>query len=178
MKTLLVIDMQVGLFSDAPRFDARGVIERINALIAVTRQAQGHVVFVQHDGPPDDALAVGTPGWAILPGLDRCDTDPVIHKHSCDAFRNTALTPLLKELGARELVIAGCCTDFCVDTTVRVAASSDYAVIVAADAHTTADRPHLEAARIITHHNWMWENCIVDNNPIRVLPTAAILGMP
>ena len=38
------------------------------------------------------------------------------------------------------LLVTGCATDFCVDTTVRVAASRDYEIVVVADGHTTADR--------------------------------------
>ena len=57
----------------------------------------------------------------------------------------------------------GSATDFCVDTTVRAAASRDYEVALIADGHTTRDRPHLEAAAIIQHHNWMWELAIETN---------------
>jgi nicotinamidase-related amidase len=54
----------------------------------------------------------------------------------------------------------GYATDFCVDTTVRSAASRDYGVIVVSDCHTTKDRPVLDAERIKAHHEWMWENLI------------------
>jgi len=49
---LLVIDMQVGLFTGAPRHDADGVVGRINALGRVVRQSGGLVIFIQHDGVP------------------------------------------------------------------------------------------------------------------------------
>jgi nicotinamidase-related amidase len=72
--------------------------------------------------------------------------------------------------------VTGCATDFCVDTTVRAAASRDYEVVVVADGHTTRDRPHLDAASIIEHHNWMWENLILPRSQVRVVPTEELLG--
>jgi hypothetical protein len=29
-----------------------------------------------------------------------------------------------------------------------------------ADGHTTADRPHVNAASLIRHHNWLWPELI------------------
>ena len=54
MKTLLVIDMQVGSFdADPPQHDAEGTVDRINRLAAAIRTFGGSVVFVQHDGGPE-----------------------------------------------------------------------------------------------------------------------------
>ena len=44
MIVLLVIDMQAGLFAQAPRNDADGLVDRINALGRVVRQAGGLVI--------------------------------------------------------------------------------------------------------------------------------------
>ncbi len=159
---LLVVDMQKGLFSEeTPRYDTDGVIQRINQLIEKFRQTKQSVIFIQHDGPKGDALEPDTRGWEILDALDRLPTDLVIRKQACDAFLDTSLLEAIGDLKEHQLIITGCATDFCVDTTVRSAASKGLAVIVAADAHTTADRPHLDAKTIITHHNWSWENLIL-----------------
>lgn len=56
----------------------------------------------------------------------------------------------------KELVITGCATDFCVDATVKSALTNDYNLTIIADAHTTADRPHVSAEKLIAHHNWLW----------------------
>lgn len=40
----------------------------------------------------------------------------------------------------------------------RAALSLGFDVIALSDAHTTGDRPHLSAERIIEHHNWVWAN--------------------
>jgi nicotinamidase-related amidase len=49
--------------------------------------------------------------------------------------------------------VAGYASEFCVDTSVRRAAALGYPVTVAADAHTTHDKPHADAAFIRAHHN-------------------------
>lgn len=172
---LLVVDMQKGLFDTAPRHDAQGVICRINRLIALFRKRQDQVIFIQHDGPKGDALEPQTPGWEILDDLDRQPEDPVVRKKSCDAFLNTRLMELIDSLGQDQVLVTGCATDFCVDTTIRSAAGRGLGVMVARDAHTTADRPHLTAEAIITHHNWSWENLILEHGQIRVENTEAII---
>lgn len=64
MTALLVIDMQVGLFTeDTPRHDAEGVVRRINALGKAVRLGGGLVIFVQDghttaDRPHIDAVSV------------------------------------------------------------------------------------------------------------------------
>ena len=177
MNTLLVIDMQMGVFGpDTPRHDTEGVVDRINTLARAVRDRRGLVIFVQHDGPPGDAFEPGTPGWQILPALERRDSDVVVHKRACDAFYETDLSEVLDGSSARPLIVTGCATDFCVDTTVRAAASRDYEVVVVEDGHTTADRPHVDAVSLIRHHNWLWRNLIHPRRPIRVLPTDRVVA--
>ncbi len=173
---LLIIDMQLGLFSDeTPRFDANGVVDRINRLSKAIRQQGGNVIFIQHDGPEGDGLEPGTPGWAILPGLDRIESDPVIRKKACDSFYETELRNLLDKHNSREIITTGCATDFCVDTTIRSAASNGFDVVVASDCHTTADRPHLDAQTIIQHHNFVWENFIHPKSKVRVVSSDELI---
>jgi nicotinamidase-related amidase len=172
VRALLTIDMQVGCFAgEPPRRDAAGTLGRINALAAAIRP-RGRVVHVQH--ADDGDFAPGSPGWAFVPGLDRAAGDPVVAKAACDAFLETRLADELD--GVDELVITGCATDFCVDTTVRAAAARGYQVIVPTDAHTTRDRPYLDAATIIAHHHAMWSDLLLPRGRrIRLASTAAIL---
>jgi nicotinamidase-related amidase len=176
MIALLVIDMQVGLFEgDAPRHDADGVVRRINAVAAAVRAMGGIVIFVQHDDPPGGILEPGSDGWKLLPTLVRTDRDLLVRKRACDSFYESALPGLLERHSVKRLIVTGCATDFCVDTTVRAAASRDYEIVVVADGHTTKDRPHLDAPSIIRHHNWMWENLILPHSQVKVLPAARIV---
>jgi nicotinamidase-related amidase len=78
--------------------------------------------------------------------LDREPGDPVVRKTACDAFYISGLADLLAQYRANALILTGCATDFCVDTTVRSAAVRNFDIYVASDGHTTADRLHLDAS--------------------------------
>ena len=168
----LVVDMQVGVFAN-PRHDRAGVVERINALTAAVRGHGGRVVFIRHTDAAD-GLAEGSDAWQLLPELVLSAEDSCVEKSACDAFLNTSLASVLGEKPLDALILAGCASDFCVDTTVRTAAALGYPVRIASDAHTTADRPHLDAESIIRHHNYVWENLIVPGNPVRLASTAEL----
>lgn len=172
---LLVIDMQVGCFTgEPPRFEVDTTIAHINALARAVR-SNGTVVFVQHTDLAE-GLAQGSDAWQLLDSLDRSPHDPVVEKTACDAFLETGLDSLLKDRGVTELIIVGCATDFCVDTTVRSAAAHGYKVSVASDAHTTRDRPHLAASKIIEHHNFMWAELLLPRHArVRVTCTEQLL---
>ena len=172
---LIVIDMQQGSFTAAsPRYDAEGLVQRLNPLAAGVRAGGGTVVFMQHDGPPGDPHHPDAPGWHFLTDLDVRDGDAVVHKASCDSFLHTGLDELLKARAIDRLVVTGCATDYCVDTTIRSALARGYRTIVPSDGHTTADRPHLTALKIIEHHNAIWADFLAPRGPAEVLPCSAI----
>jgi len=150
---LLVIDVQHALFAPVPRpADADAVISCINVLSARARAQGAPVVFIQHE-TAGGALTHGTPGWQLAAGLEAAPDDLRLRKTTPDSFLRTPLQAWLDERGIRHLVICGYATEFCVDTTVRRAAALGYAVSLAADAHTTHDKPHADAGRIVAHHN-------------------------
>lgn len=175
MIALLVVDMQIGCFSGSPpRFDADGTVARINQLARCVRK-QGPVIFIQHTDPRE-GLAKGCLAWRVLDNLDRAPEDTAVEKTACDAFLNTELESILERNSVTELIITGCATDFCVDTTIRSACSHGFAVTVPNDAHTTRDRPHLDAQKIIEHHNYMWENLLLPGTAkVRMLPTSQLI---
>jgi nicotinamidase-related amidase len=108
--------MQTGLFEGhPPRHDADGVVQRINAVARAVRATGGIVIFIQHDDPRDGILEPETEGWKILPALERTGQSPVIHKRACDSFYETELQDLLEQHSAKQLIVTGCATDFCVD---------------------------------------------------------------
>jgi nicotinamidase-related amidase len=152
-KALLVIDVQRGLFDPEPRpFEADEVVQRINALAERARAAGAPVVFIQHETPTDE-LPHGSERWALEQGLVVKDGDARLRKTTPDSFLRTELGELLASWGTEEVVVCGYATDFCVDSTTRGAVSRGFPVTLAADAHTTHDKPYASAALIRTHHN-------------------------
>jgi nicotinamidase-related amidase len=79
--------------------------------------------------------------------------DVVFTKRYPSCFRNTELQHELNQRGIKQLVIAGMKTEFCVDTTCRVAPDLGFRTVLISDAHTTMDNEHLFASDIISHHN-------------------------
>ncbi len=173
MKALLVIDMQKSLFAAGNRYDADGTISRINLLIEKAREKKLPLIFIRHNSDEDD-LSINSKGWQILDELDFRASDITIEKTCCDAFCTTDLAERLNDAHVDELILTGCCTDFCIDSTVRQASSMGYKVIVASDAHTTADKPYLDAKTIIKHHNFVWSE-LYSPHLIEVIPTEMIL---
>jgi nicotinamidase-related amidase len=149
---LLVIDVQKGLFEPTP-FDADRVISRINRLAARARKSDVPVIFVQHETAPGGGLDHGSSGWELLESAQVEAGDHFTRKTTPDAFLKTRLEELLKKLEVTHLVACGYATEFCVDTTTRRAAGLGYHVTLAADAHTTHDKPHAEGKTIRAHHN-------------------------
>ena len=174
MDALIVVDMQVGLLNGEPKHDLRGVIERINRLAARVRDRSGVVIFVQHCSGAEDDFVPGTPGWALLPELDRAAADIVIRKPLNDPFVGTDLAARLKEIAPERVFVTGWATDLCVDATVRSAVSNHYNVVVVTDGHTLNDRPHLDAAGVIRHHHWVWGNLITQQS-VRLARTDELL---
>lgn len=177
MKALVIIDFQSavarpdGAEPPAWRLDAtRGMLVRARAL---ARASGAAVIFVRHDHEdPNSMWAPGQPGHAFFPDLAPEGEDMVVGKTSCDAFRDTELAGVLAGRAIDTLMIGGYASEYCVDTTVRSAASRGYRTVVLADAHTTRDRAHLEAERIVAHHNATWAGFVNPGNPLRVVPVS------
>jgi nicotinamidase-related amidase len=167
---LVMIDLQTGSFGPAcpPRHDAAALVVRLNALARWVRVRGGAVVWMQHDGPPADVLEPGTDGWQVLPALGRRMGDEAISKTACDSFLGTRLQAVLHRANARRVIMAGWATEFCVDTTVRSCTARGFETWAAADGHTTTDRAHLSAAKIIEHHNFVWSDLIAPGGAVTV----------
>jgi uncharacterized protein len=172
---LVLIDLQQALFQPAPRpHEADAVIARVNSLAERARAAGVPVLWVQHETTPGHPLAHGSPGWALADGLHTADSDVHIRKTTPDSFLRTGLADWLAVRGITQLVVAGYASEYCVDTTVRRAAGLGLAVTLAADAHTTHDKPHASGALIRTHHNASLADLSSFGVPITALSSAEI----
>jgi nicotinamidase-related amidase len=165
---LIVIDMQQALFA-SPKHDAMGTVSRINELADRVRAANGIVIWVQHCGPQGDAFHPDQPGWRLLPELQPQQGDHLVRKASCDAFLDTDLAEKLAAENVGKLIVTGCATDFCVDTTIRSALARRFATIVPTDGHTTSDRSHLPATKVMEHHHAIWADFISPAGPAKLM---------
>jgi nicotinamidase-related amidase len=179
---LLVIDVQQGILAD-PKLVRRKetdraldeTVLRIAGLIETARAASVPVVYVQHDGEPGHRLEPHTAGWPLRSEISPRPGDPVIHKRACDAFFETTLGTELEAAGIGRLVICGCMTQYCVDTTVRRAVSLGYDVVLVADGHMTSDTKTLQFEQIIAHHNALLNGFDAGSHAARVRPAAEIV---
>ncbi len=155
-RALLVIDLQVGMMDGvafSPLVGHDVVMANVLALISKARERDEPVIFVRHDGRPQEALAPGSPGWPLDPRLGRRDNEPIISKSVGDAFARSDLEARLRALDVREVVLAGAQTDQCVRDTLGGALAAGFAATVAADAHATWDWNGETAAQIVERHN-------------------------
>lgn len=161
--------MQKGSFTPkTPRFDTSGIVKRINELSNLFRNQNSPVIFIQHDGTGTGEFELNTTQWEILNELNVESADIRINKYANDVFYNSVLQSKLKELNIDHLYITGCATDFCVESTIQSAIIKNYNVTVVSDGHTTGDRPHLKAHKIIEHYNWVWQNMIPTKGKVEV----------
>ncbi|WP_404483078.1 cysteine hydrolase family protein [Pseudomonas sp. HT11] len=152
---LLIIDMQNGLYDgpDKP-FERERVLGTINQLIQRARSAHAPIFVAQHIGPSGSPIEAGSPLWQLWPGLQvDAARDHVFNKTRPSCFLGTDLAQQLAAAQVDELVIVGMKTQFCIDTTCRVAVELGFSVTLPEDGHTCMNTNALPAEAIIEHHN-------------------------
>ncbi len=160
---VIVIDMQNAFGSVGGMFDKAGIpIGSIQAAVAPTRAAVeaargaglkivylkigfmpdlsdagsedgawGH--FLAHMGVKDGVLTRDEWGTDILDELAPHDGDAVLYKTRFSGFHATELDELLKSSDIEHLIVTGCTTSICVESTVRDAFARDYHCVVLED---------------------------------------------
>jgi len=167
---LVVIDLQrafmeKGAPSEVPQ--AREIVPAINTLAARLRAAGGTVVFVQatfeaggwpnffdHMVAPElsqrilDALQQGADLHRLWPELEVQSGDVVVPKYRLSAFLpgTSTLPAILRGRGIDTVLIAGCMTNVCCDTSARDAVMTDFRTVMVADCCAArTDEAHLAA---------------------------------
>lgn len=168
---LVIIDTQVGLIE--PGYRGKEVLQNIHTLLTRARANGTPVIYIQHYEPKGYQLEVNTPPWEIHPSIAPQEGEPVVHKRASDSFYDTSFQQELEARGIKHLVVAGCQTEYCVDTTVRRATTMGYDVTLVKDAHTTEDYDEaaLTAAQRIDYHNQVLNGFRTDGHRITVKPT-------
>ena len=153
---LVVVDVQNVMF-ETPGYDLyRGdeLLSVIRGLIRAARAAGAPVVYIQHttEGIGSE-FEKDSHGWQVHPAIAPEPGDATSLKHSYDAFLHTELDAKLKALGAKRLVFCGLQTEVCLDTTVRSALAHGYTSFLAADGHSSYDKPMAKAETIVALFN-------------------------
>jgi nicotinamidase-related amidase len=169
---LVVIDVQVGVI-DWPAAGAAGarVLANINDLLARARRDGVPVIYVQDN---DMGAPIGSPEWQIHPAIAPRAGETVVNKLACDAFYETNLADELSKREINRLVICGCASQYCIDTSCRSAVARGYDVTLAGDAHTTMGNGILSIEQIIAHTNRTLNGFGNARSVITVLPTTEI----
>jgi ureidoacrylate peracid hydrolase len=85
------------------------------------------------DGTPSRILIRDTWNTEIIPELRPAAGDAIVYKSRFSGFYRTELDDLLKGRGIETLIVTGCTTSVCVESTVRDAMFRDYRCIVLED---------------------------------------------
>jgi ureidoacrylate peracid hydrolase len=179
--TLIVIDMQNAFGSKGGMFDKAGVditgIQKVlpptAAAIEAARRAGIKVVWIKMGFQPDlsDLGAEDSPNGRVLLSFgvkdgvltrDQWGTDivdeltpeqgePVVYKTRFSAFYRTDLDELLRRYDAKHLIITGCTTSVCVESTIRDAFFRDYHCILLEDCTAELNRSDHEATVQLVH---------------------------
>jgi len=78
----------------------------------------------------------------------------VIHKHRPSGFVGTNMDMILRARGIETVVVTGCVTQGCVETTVRDAGNHDYYVVIPSDAVASQNEQLHDAALLVMAARW------------------------
>jgi ureidoacrylate peracid hydrolase len=85
------------------------------------------------NGTPTRTLIRDQWGTQILPELAPESGDLELYKHRFSGFYQTELDAVLRKSGIRNLIVTGCTTSICVESTIRDAMFRDYSCLLLAD---------------------------------------------
>lgn len=135
---LLVIDCQVefarrslaGIARSNPQAE-----DRVRDILSLFREVALPVLHVHHDDPsPKSGFRLGTPGGEPMPCAIPSLGEPIFVKHGSSAFIGTGLEAHLRSIGITRLVVIGGAVNYCVASSVRMAANLGFDVVLPQDA--------------------------------------------
>ena len=96
----------------------------------------------------------GTVGHEFVDDLAPEGDELVVRKYRSSAFWGTNLDLLLRSNGVETVVVSGCTTEGCVESTARDAMFNNYYVVVAEDCVASDDRAQHEASMLLMRHRF------------------------
>jgi nicotinamidase-related amidase len=105
-------------------------------------------------GPPLTYTVPGTSGHEFVRELAPEGSEPVVRKYRSSGFWGTNLDLVLRSNGIKTVVVTGCTTEGCVESTARDAMFCDYYVVVATDCVGSDDREQHDASMLLMRHRF------------------------
>ncbi len=98
--------------------------------------------------------ADGSEGQRLIAELTAEDRDLVVKKYRSSGFWGTNLDMLLRSNGIQSVVVSGCTTEGCVESTARDALFNDYYVVIAEDCVASDDHAQHDASMLLMRHRF------------------------
>ena len=115
--------------------------QRLKAMLTCFRDHGLKVIFSRHDSrEAASPLKLSLPTGEMIEGFEPESGDIIIHKDVNSVFIGTDLELRLREHAIQRLVVAGFFTNFCVETSTRMAGNLGYDTYLAHDACATCNR--------------------------------------
>ena len=96
----------------------------------------------------------GSAGQEVIPELAPQDGDWIVKKYRSSAFWGTNLDMLLRSNGIQSIVVTGCTTEGCVESTARDGLFADYYVVIPEDCVASDDRAQHDASLLLMRHRF------------------------
>jgi len=108
----------------------------------------------RNNQPPLRYTQPGTPGHAFAPEFTPGAEEVVVRKYRSSGFWGTNLDMILRSNGIKTVIMGGCTTEGCVESTARDAMFNDYYVVVAEDCVASDDRAQHDASMLLMKHRF------------------------
>lgn len=108
----------------------------------------------RRNGPPLEYARIGAPGREFVAECQPMPNEPVISKWRSSGFFGTSLDLILRSNRIETVVVAGCTTEGCVESTARDAMFSDYYVVIAEDCVASDDLQQHAASLLLMRHRF------------------------
>jgi nicotinamidase-related amidase len=104
--------------------------------------------------PPLRYTLPGTRGHAFTKEFTPLEDEPVVRKYRSSGFWGTNLDMILRSNGIKTVVVGGCTTEGCIESTARDAMFNDYYVVIAEDCVASDDKAQHEASMLLMRHRF------------------------
>ena len=158
MKTaFIIIDVQKILVETG--FETKKRLEKISYILDQSRKQQIEIIYIQLIETNE---SLTSEDWQLSPLLKRQPDERVFQKQYNSMFKETGLKEYLEQQGIKQLVLCGMQTEYCVDTSVKVAFEHGYKLVIPEGAVTTFDGDDIPAETINEFYENIWDERFAD----------------